>query len=466
MCSLSTQSKACQLFRRELEEIPRLSSRIIAAALPQQQQEVVVGGGLLTEAHIRGLVVGAPVRVAIPAKKRDALVVGNPFIQAAVTTAMAAAAAAAAAKSNARELGEPTDTHGPSTGKSVHGVQDRNAFLPSHRVGVVVALLPKPGAEAASPSPGDWLLAVNLGEATEVFPLRSVSEDAFTEQEHQVYVQSTLGGAAGKGHSLLSGEQVEAMKRRIVELRMALSVVLGVVPAPAAAAASASRPSQGKAEKHHQSPPSDSGGTTEMEEQRRALLDALIAGRRDGNGSSFSPAPATRKRSRTTDAGEEEGEGEEEEEGDDGEHLKGPSSAHSRDSLLARLSETVHRQSAQLQMLRQLVERKEADIAAAIQQQQQSERQHAAEMSQLRVKAEEEARARERSLRETAEQLRERDGKLHVAGEKLRGVAEMAAKYRRMYHELVTTALGCTMDDVKSKGPEEILSLVKAKMSP
>lgn len=276
------QARGCQLYPQDLQRILLLSSRIITSQLHTHNNNnnyapdnihtspgasdnaatddakillPAVVAGLLSEAHVRELIVHTLVRIAVPRNKQDALIAHNPYVQEQIHHAQQM-------QRNRASSSTPQSSMSHVHNQQQQGTRDSeradSATAVTHRVGRVTALLPKPdmthkesthhdAAAAASAKEATllnaWLIAVHVGESVELLALRHVSPHAFTEEEYRVYLRSTLAAlnrspstmgcadAAGRHRSgraaalLLSAEEAEAKQATLQSLRTALHFI-------------------------------------------------------------------------------------------------------------------------------------------------------------------------------------------------------------------------------------------------
>lgn len=429
MITHRVQAQHCQVFARDLDDVLRLNAVLLPGsdansnACNQEAAAEWVARAILTQAHVRSLLSNALVRVSIPTIKQPALLEGNTYV-------MAANAAAA------RGVGVAD-----GDASSPNAVGGLSATM-THRVGHIVALLPRPGvtcvenkAEAtmdAEELQRQWLLTVHLGECVEVFPLRFVSNAVFSDEEHDVYVQTALGTSQPRSSRLsssdlcltpLSTEQVEAVKVNVMALREAANATLRsdqpqsqkmrqrATTSPSTGSAVSLR-NGGKRHREQEEGNADKGvHATEFNEESEALRKVL-------GGSEASQA-----------------------------------------ILIARLRQQVQAQGEQLQRMRDAHQKKDTAVTEALQQQRYAEQEFAAERTEWKDKLREEAKARERSMQESADKVAALEALQQQAGEKMKRLVEMTRRYKRV-HDEVGRLLGVT-----GKTPDEVLELLRRKAS-
>lgn len=459
-------AKDCQLFRRDVEGVLTLAAQLFlssapgtstaAAAAPSSSSSLLAGpliGAVLTEAHTRALLLNTLVRVLVPAPRQAALLHDNRYVQVANEVAkrqQQQAQSNAAGKSSASANASPA---------AKGDQQPQQQQQQQYRVGRVVGVVPKPGAKpasnastsaaaAASEAPQRWLLAVYVGECVEPFQLSALSDDAFTEAEHRVFVQSALSTNRDDGSrragvlpsqqpALLSAEAAATVQQNIKEVRRVLEVAEAVMLDSTARSA---------------------------EEKIEACRDALLlrAGGVKRAREADDDSEETRKKdAKTAAASASSVDGES---GSITTYLG--NGAASQAARLARLTEDVAARGTQLQQLRQLLQQRDQEVKTALQQQHQMEARHRGEADVWRAKAQEQGKAQERAAKEAAIALEQRDRLLEEANTKLRRLAGMATKYKQVVDAvagLLRRGGSGGEESGKPLSPDEVLAALQHK---
>ncbi|KPI83149.1 hypothetical protein ABL78_7827 [Leptomonas seymouri] len=460
-------AKDCQLFREDVEGVLRLAAQLVlsstssststeSSAPTAPSPRLLAGpliGAVLTEASIRALLLNTLVRVLVPAQRQAALLQDNKYVR----------LANEAAKKNHQEQQQQHHESHNSTGKTASPPPSSTDHQQQqYRVGRIVGVVPKPGTKASSAALGTantaaagdpsqlWLLAVYVGECVEPFTIASLSNDAFTDIEHRVFVQSALSTNREEGSrratvlpsqqpALLSQEAAATVHQNIKDIRRALEVAKAVaLHDNADAAATVNRCT---AEVLQRASGVKRQRDSDDEPPSATAAPAAAASNAD-NDCADAPAMAT---------------------------FFGHGAA-SQAARLARLTEDVAARGQQLQQLRQLLQQKDWAVKSALQQQQQMEARHRGEADAWRAKADEQSRAQARAAKETADSLEQRDRLLEEANTKLRRLAGMTTKYKQVV-DMVSTLLkrgsnnngGGDEGAGKPMSPEEILAALQHK---
>ncbi|KAG5485475.1 hypothetical protein LSCM1_07559 [Leishmania martiniquensis] len=448
-------ARDCQLLRSDVEGVLSLAARLLhttaaassangmASAPPSSSTSAAsfvgpVVGAILTDAHVRSLLLNTLVRVLVPARRQKALLDDNKYVQAANVAAL-----------------QQQSSNGPRSANSAHG---GSGVSQRYRVGRVVGVVSKPGVKVPEPGHGGsapatgaafaaaaaeegqrWLLAVYIGECVEPFAVSAIAADAFTEAEHRIFVESALSTNREDGSrrasvlpsqqpALLSSETAATVQESIKDIRLALQVMQAADKTAAAAVvetATALLTQRASGVKRPHDASDDDGDSKRRREAASAREDSDGLGRFFGNGAS------------------------------------------SQAARMARLTEDVAVRGAQLQQLRQLLQQKEQEVKTTLQKQQQQDARHRSEIDVWRAKVEEQSRTHERVAKESRESLEQRDRLLEEANAKLRRLAGMASKYK----QVVDTVAALLQRSSNEEGggtvmtPDDILSALKAKRS-
>ncbi|AIN95956.1 hypothetical protein LPMP_090400 [Leishmania panamensis] len=421
-------AKECQLLRGDVEGVLSLAAQLllqttttasppngsaIASASSSTPTTSFIGpvvGAILTDVHVRSLLLNTLVRVLVPARRQRALLDDNKYVHAANMAAL-------------QEQQQQQRSNGPRPTNSVDGGSD---VLQRYRVGRVVGVVPKPQPKAAkvahdgsgSASCADfaaaaaeegqqWLLAVYVGECVEPFAVSAIAEDVLTEVEHRIFVQSALSTNREEGSrrasvlpsqqpALLSAEMAVVVQQSIKDIRLALQLMQTADKKAAAVG---------------------------VEAATRRLMQRASGVKRWHDASDNDADSRTHKRGTEAASAGESSNGL-------GTHFG--NGASSQAARVARLTEDVTARGTQLQQLRQLLQQKEQEVKATLQQQQQQEARHRGEIDVWRAKVEEQSRTHERVSKESRESLEQRDRLLDEANTKLRRLAGMATKYKQV----------------------------------
>ncbi|CCW69534.1 unnamed protein product [Phytomonas sp. Hart1] len=460
MPSQYVQAKHCQLFRTDLEDLLLLPTRIILCGndvskgsdTEKEDSRIAfptLGGalsGLLSEVHARASIENTIVRVFIPKSKQEALLLDNPYVQLYQQQSKDKLENKKEETSAMLESNVPIQSQRPSHKEMLH------------RVGRVVALLPKPkstnqGINSGSMTPGEellssWLLAVHIGEMIELFPIKCVSNEALSESEHIVYLHSTLGKYATArpttkpaatnvtDNFILTGERVEAVKKNLKDLRAVLEAV----------------------QLHQQQRNGEKGG-----EPLRQLLSYM--GVDTGAGSSLHRVPPL-KRARTDgvlgmafEAAKAHGDQDvthqtdEEVEAEQARYFG--NGEFSEAVRFSRLTHENKQLTEQLDQLRQMLQGRDDSLALLHKQMRQTEEQHKSELSQWCLKELDASKTHERIVLEYHTKLNENETLLQKADAKLRELAKMTVKYKSIFDEVLKRM------NIKGRNPEEVLALLK-----
>ncbi|KAG5510544.1 hypothetical protein JKF63_06841 [Porcisia hertigi] len=457
-------AKECQLTRSDVEGVLSLAAQLIlhttSAATPTNGSSSVSAspstparspltpmiGALLTDAHVRSLLLNTLVRVLVPARRQKALLDDNKYVQAANMVALEQ---------------QTTTSHGARTTSSA---TEEPHTLQRYRIGRVVGVVPKPGSGVAEARHGGnrstttsaglsaaaaeedqrWLLAVYLGDCVEPFAVSAIAEDVFTETEHRIFVQSALTTNKEDGNrradvlpsqqsALLSAETAATVQQNIRDIRLALRLM--------------------------QTAGKTTAGAIGEEEEVTAQLMQRVSGVKRPRTASDDDGDSNDTRPRKELALNAE----------DGKGLatyfgSGTSSLCAR---ITRLMEDVASRSTQLQQLRQLLQQKEQEVKTTLQRQQQQEARHRGEVDVWRAKVEEQSRTHEQASKELRESLEQRDRLLEEANTKLRRLAGMTTKYKQ-----VVDAVAALLKRNGSEGggntvttPDDVLLALQARGS-
>ncbi|AYU76483.1 hypothetical protein, conserved [Leishmania donovani] len=452
-------AKECQLLRGDIEGVLSLAAQLLlhttaaasssangpptapaSSSAPATSFLGPVVGSILTDAHVRSLLLNTLVRVLVPARRQKALLDDNKYVQAANMVAL-----------------QQQSTNDARPANSVNRAADVSQ---RYRVGRVVGVVPKPGPMAAEASHGKsasatcgglaaaaadegqrWLLAVYVGECVEPFAVSAIAEDIFTEAEHRVFVQSALSTNREDGSrrasvlpsqqpALLSAETAATVQQSIKDIRVALQLMQAAdktVSVAGMEAATATLIQRASGLKRPHAASDDDG---DINSHKRRTGAASIGEDSDGLGTYFG------------------------------------NGASSQAVRMARLSEDLAARGAQLQQLRQLLQQKDQEVKAALQQQQQQEARHRSEIDVWRAKVEEQSRTRERVAKESRESLEQRDRLLEEANTKLRRLAGMATKYKQVVDAVAALLKrngGGEASDGTVMTPEDILIALQGK---
>ncbi|KAF5220926.1 hypothetical protein TcYC6_0036240 [Trypanosoma cruzi] len=224
MSSNYTLASQCQLRRDEMHELLVLAAAA-ASTLdtasgngvgPKECSKLALWRMLLSEAHVRTLMVHALVRVSVPKSKQQLLIHGNKYMKAS------------------------------SSAKGSTEGQQHN-----YRVGKVVALIPRPRGSSdvtktTSDAPpagsllSDWLLGVDFGEATELLGAKYVSNEPFSPEEHAVFLRSCLSTHTDttKASAPMTAPEADVVVRNLHDIRKYVTAVVEERSGKAAAAVS------------------------------------------------------------------------------------------------------------------------------------------------------------------------------------------------------------------------------------
>ncbi|GET86291.1 hypothetical protein, conserved [Leishmania tarentolae] len=396
-----------------------------------------VVGAILTDAHVRSLLLNTLVRVLVPARRQKALLDSNKYVQAANMAAVQ------------QQQQSSNDSKPMISADKGADVSQR------YRVGRVVGVVSKPGPKAAEASHDRstsvtgagfaaaaadegqrWLLAVYMGECVEPFAVSSIAESAFTEAEHRIFVQSALSTnkendsrrasvLPSQQPTLLSAETAATVQQRIKDIRVALQLMQAADKTTVEAV------------------------TTQLMQRASGLKRPRAASDDEGDRNSHT------KSTEAASAGED----------GDGLSTYFGNGTSSQAARLARLTEDLAARGTQLQQLRQLLQQKDQEVKTSLQMQQQQEARHRSEVDVWRAKVEEQSRTHERVAKEARESLEQRDRLLEEANTKLRRLAGMATKYKQVVDAVAALLKhsGSEGSDSAVMTPEDILIALQAK---
>ncbi|KAH8604932.1 hypothetical protein ERJ75_001658900 [Trypanosoma vivax] len=406
----------CQLFRDAISELFLLAAEGVATEVEQEGENrsgassgndtaqhsesfLPLWRAILTPSLVRSLIVRTLVRVSIPKNKQHQLLQSNKFIRAA---------------------GGPLDENG------------RGKQMSCYRVGTVMAVVANPLISSRTKPPAstgneggggkylsDWLLQINFGEVTELLMAKYVSNEPFTDEEHSIFVRSSMSAAINAKSTLLPADEADVVARNIRDIGLFVEAV--------------------KAQRR--------GATSRAEVDVTALhprADAAGASRKRGRGE------VGRVGEGVLDGQEAEGcVSDEEFTGQ-----RGPSSA----DVSPRLVEELQRQ---LGALRQLLNSKNSDVQRLLQLQKKAADDHAAEQQQWKAKAEAQGlaiRRAEKALADERARQREHEEKTQRLVTQLKRLADQTRKFKEV-SDTVAEWLQCS-----SRQPDEVLALVREKM--
>ncbi|RNF22801.1 uncharacterized protein Tco025E_03116 [Trypanosoma conorhini] len=397
----------CQLQRDELHELLALSASAAGAGAD--------GGGagapacdklplwrlLLTEAHVRSLLVHALVRVSVPKSRQQQLIQGNKYVQAGLQAT------------------------GATAGQQHH-----------YRVGKVVALVPRPRAASDGPqtkadaSPAasllsEWLLGLDFGEATELVGAKYVSNEPFSAEEHAVFVRSCLStriGTAAAAPALMTAAEADVVVRNLHDIRQYVAAVVAARGGKAAATATVVA----------------GVGARKRPRDGADIGDGSSNNNNNNNEPDFDAEAELLSR----------------------EQLLVERARHREERR--RWESLRDEQQRHLSGLRQLLNSKNGEIQRVLHAQRQAEAEHRTELEQWRGKTEEQGQAMRRIERELAEERevqKEHREKTERLVAQLKKLAEQTRKFKEVSDAVAEwLRLG-------TKQPEEVLASLKRKLA-